>query len=740
MSAGSVGGGLAIGAGALAPWVIGGMILIQGLSRKLKDVGIQGSFGGDAGFSGEQYRFYKGGFLRSDKTTTSALDAEMQNLLSGSYRQIRDSTAMMARELGLSADALDTFSKDIKLSLKGLTEEQIQQKLAEEFAKLGDEMAALVAGTGATAQSLKQLYDSVMAQREQLEVRLLELQGDTVALRERERAAIYATNQGLYDRILALEEERAALDAMMSSAIASATKEVQKQITASMGAANAARAAAQAYAEAGRSLQDTIASLTGSTSRAPTAEAAYRAGLASAMTGDAQSMGNLGALATTYAESIKAQSSTAAQARIAQARIAAELSAVVTLSANLAQQEQARATLLNINTAALQVLQEDLQNGDLTIETLQEHTVLLQAIGNALSASSPLAGLIDFLSDVTLKGFANLDTTADGLLTLDELKTGLAGIATDEQIKELIDSVDTNGDGQVSQLELATKLLDAVGEGTYGVLDEQGQASSLLSSSDTTLARVLAKLSEENPQTSQLIANITSGNGVIAGRLDIVIAAINKQTEAQQAEMQRQQNIERAQAELKTATGYLASLQETVNAAQGILNATDQTVRVKVGSRPAGLFGWDQKGIYEDQTNPAYTAASNALKAAQDALNAFAPQVTALRDLITSLGGVPGFAVGTNYVPSDMLAMLHEGEAVVPKAYNPAANTAGMPDWTRYGQKESSALISEIRALRAEVANLRAEARATAENTGKTKRLMERVTRDGESLLVTTAA
>ena len=35
--------------------------------------------------------------------------------------------------------------------------------------------------------------------------------------------------------------------------------------------------------------------------------------------------------------------------------------------------------------------------------------------------------------------------------------------------------------------------------------------------------------------------------------------------------------------------------------------------------------------------------------------------------------GIPKFAVGTNYVPRDMLAQIHEGEAIVPKAYNPAA-------------------------------------------------------------------
>ncbi len=36
------------------------------------------------------------------------------------------------------------------------------------------------------------------------------------------------------------------------------------------------------------------------------------------------------------------------------------------------------------------------------------------------------------------------------------------------------------------------------------------------------------------------------------------------------------------------------------------------------------------------------------------------------------------FAVGTNYVPRDMLATVHEGEAIVPKKYNPAAGGQGM--------------------------------------------------------------
>ena len=56
--------------------------------------------------------------------------------------------------------------------------------------------------------------------------------------------------------------------------------------------------------------------------------------------------------------------------------------------------------------------------------------------------------------------------------------------------------------------------------------------------------------------------------------------------------------------------------------------------------------------------------------------------------------GIPAFAVGTNYVPRDMLAQIHEGEAIIPKAYNPAANP-GMGGG-------NSEVVSELRALREE--------------------------------------
>jgi len=56
-----------------------------------------------------------------------------------------------------------------------------------------------------------------------------------------------------------------------------------------------------------------------------------------------------------------------------------------------------------------------------------------------------------------------------------------------------------------------------------------------------------------------------------------------------------------------------------------------------------------------------------------------------VEDYFKNAAGIPKFAVGTNFVPRDMLAYIHQGEAVVPKAYNPAAGGAapGQMDTSR---------------------------------------------------------
>ncbi len=113
--------------------------------------------------------------------------------------------------------------------------------------------------------------------------------------------------------------------------------------------------------------------------------------------------------------------------------------------------------------------------------------------------------------------------------------------------------------------------------------------------------------------------------------------------------------------------------------------------------------------------------------------------VAGLRQVVTALGGTPSFDVGTNYVPRDMLARIHEGEAIVPKAYNPynpgarAVGGSGVSGDNR----RLEALLEQ---LLAEIAGSRAEGRATASHTAKAARILERITPNGDSLQTVPAA
>ncbi|WP_146115021.1 hypothetical protein [Malikia spinosa] len=140
----------------------------RAFGRKLADSGLQGTFGGNEGFSGNSYQFYKGGWFRSDKTKTSALDPDVEAGLADQFRALQASTGLMASTLGLGTEAISSFTSSIQLSFQGLTEEQIQTQLAEEFAKVGESLASTALGTerytraGETAvQTLQRLSSSL---------------------------------------------------------------------------------------------------------------------------------------------------------------------------------------------------------------------------------------------------------------------------------------------------------------------------------------------------------------------------------------------------------------------------------------------------------------------------------------------------------------------------------------------------------------------------------------------------
>jgi hypothetical protein len=90
------------------------------------------------------------------------------------------------------------------------------------------------------------------------------------------------------------------------------------------------------------------------------------------------------------------------------------------------------------------------------------------------------------------------------------------------------------------------------------------------------------------------------------------------------------------------------------------------------------------------------------------------------------LSQLPSYDVGTSYVPKDGPAMLHRGEAVLTASENRSRSSDG-------------GVVAEIRALRAEIIDLKRASAETAKNTKRTSDTLLNVSRGGDSIFTEAA-
>lgn len=135
-------GNAPINAGVIIGSILGGPIggaiggAIGGLAnrafgRKLENSGFEGSFGAKGDFSGNQFESYKGGWFRSDSTKRSPLDAQLGQALGAGGQAVFAQVQAYAEVLGLPVEAMAGYTKQINVSLKGLSQEQAQEAVAK---------------------------------------------------------------------------------------------------------------------------------------------------------------------------------------------------------------------------------------------------------------------------------------------------------------------------------------------------------------------------------------------------------------------------------------------------------------------------------------------------------------------------------------------------------------------------------------------------------------------------------
>ena len=754
--------------GTALPWVAGGLAiaslfggdLIGSLfGRKLKDSGIEGTFGGNQGFTGNTFEYYKGGVFRSDKTVRNPLEEGTRSQFADLFTGAQSAIKTMGDTLGLITGAVDSATYSIKLSLKGLSEDDAAKAIQAEFDRITESMASLVLTTNDYSladekriETLARLSGSLTAFNGSLDQ--LGLAAYDASLKSADAAyKIISAFGGLenygqalqsyYQNFYSEAEQLAKITETVTNALGQygaklpETAEayramVEAQLLAAQyGDDKAAEFAAALIGMSGNfklisdawkkeldgmansiasgfsGIKDEIASVladvagtrkdilrgTGAMTAAEI-QAAINAALvyAPSTSGIARAQGATSLAASTVASARSTSDRSAAE-------YAARIGAVNSAGANLAFGE-AQKTALEKQARELTDWINSLWDGGANSgysygkrkKWSDDAAAQLDEVNRAISAMNP--NLAKMREEVARQQAIAEQAGKVSQADADRLAAAKAALdaAQKDEVKAKAEYASQLNKFVQDASGSVSKLSDLRGE-VVGFYEAQVQAVEAMLQSAGNLRNVVdtVRLGQlTTAQTARELGNryamdysmaLSTTGTTRAGYVDAMASNLESLTQAIKAEAISSSDYQIQTAKLlaqaSNAAGLLegdAETQDFQGTALDLLDSIDAALKNLEATTKTG------EQIIADAV-----------------YNGTASTLNGLRAVVAALKGdpIPAFAVGTNYVPRDMLAQIHEGEAIVPKAFNPWAG-GGMPASGGGNSKQLEVLMEQL--------------------------------------------
>ena len=620
--------------------------------------------------------------------------ADVQTLFGSAARTLLNDVQYTAYQVAQIQATLGSVGINVTAAdIQNATREQVLAGLGEMMAAGNlDAARAILSVVGAlsevssgfqTVAATASNAAAIMQQRAGLESTLLNLTGNTAEIRARELAALDASNRGLQQHIYAIQDAQQAVQAAQQ-----AVTDANSAYAAQESAINNLQSAAQRWIGTMATASSLLDQISGSLGGAGgNREAALWATVNGAGDIDAR----LSAAQELYG----------LITQTARTEAAAQDNALANAKALLEYGQRLRDYVQGLKTGDLSTLTP----AQKVAEALAQYqTTLAAAQGGDQGALGRLQGV----ADTYLRLAREFDPAS----------------YTTSVFTSVTDALDSLGAGLVSQNQPQIDLLQSQLDATRAASASANSLSADQIARLTTLQGVVQDL-QAQAATQSAIANAQVSSA--QANLQSLGAA---QLAAQQALAVQQQAVVTAQ---QAATAYMATLADVA--------VTDPVPDI-LRSLPEGIAAALAPLI---NANPASTAAATAATTAQRAqiirdyaatlpqddtgarmlYDAAVANGVSSAELDAAMGfaagsslawavahGLPAFAQGTNYVPHDMLAQIHQGEAIVPARYNPAGG----------GNAELAAkleaVLAELKALREQNnAGHQLGAMATHENT-----------------------